>query len=108
VQVDTAYLSFYWVVGCVFSTAAGNSSECAPDRLLLMLPPALSLYSQTAGAEQAPLVQKLLQDLQAPSDSDSPGNAAAAAAAAAAFRDSTVHDDCYGVPRFVSAIRTDS
>jgi hypothetical protein len=46
--------------------------------------------------------------LQAPSDSDSPGNAAAAAAAAAAFRDSTVHDDCYGVPRFVSAIRTDS
>jgi hypothetical protein len=52
----------------------------------------LMFLLQTAGSEQAPLVQQLLQQQQAGS--------------APAFRDVRVHEDCYGVPRFVSATRT--
>jgi hypothetical protein len=56
-------------------------------RLPACLPAALLL--QTAGSEQALLVQQLLQEQQA--------------GGAPAFRDVRVHEDCYGVPRFVSA-----
>lgn len=50
---------------------------------------------QTAGAEQAPLVQQLLQSLQEPG-----------AGSSCAFTNVTIHEDCYGVPRFVSATRS--
>ncbi|WIA33827.1 hypothetical protein OEZ86_006936 [Tetradesmus obliquus] len=56
-----------------------------------MLLPGGFLALETAGSEQAPLVQQLLQEQQA--------------GGAAAFRDVRVHEDCYGVPRFVSATR---
>lgn len=56
----------------------------------------LLLLLQTAGAEQAPLVQQLLQSLRVP----------AAGAELPAFGGVVVHEDCYGVPRFVSATRT--
>lgn len=50
---------------------------------------------QTAGAEQAPLVQQLLQSLREPG-----------AGSSCAFTNVTIHEDCYGVPRFVSATRS--
>jgi len=57
------------------------------------------LVFQTAGADQAPLVQQLLEQLQAPA-------ADAADTARTAFVNVAVHADCYGVPRFVSATRS--
>lgn len=57
------------------------------------------LVFQTAGADQAPLVQQLLERLQAPA-------AGAADIARTAFVNVAVHADCYGVPRFVSATRS--
>ena len=60
--------------------------------------PTPALCRQTAGAEQAPLVQQLLQSLMVPA-------AEGCATCGAAFVDVAVHEDCYGVPRFVSATR---
>eukprot|EP00775_Hariotina_reticulata_P001556 gene1556-1896_t len=64
-----------------------------------MLAPGGFLALETAGNEQAYLVQKMLQQLQASRTTS------AESAGLHAFRDVVVHDDCYGVPRFVTASR---
>lgn len=67
----------------------------------------LFLALQTAGAQQAPLVQQLLQSLQVPAGG--PANTQSQSGdGRPAFADVVVHEDCYGVPRFVSATRTHS
>jgi hypothetical protein len=67
---------------------------------LLLPDTARTTISQTAGADQAPLVQQLLQTLRADGQ---PGGSESSLELA--FVEARVHKDCYGVPRFVTASR---
>lgn len=73
-----------------------DSLQVVCEQAVDMLAPGGFLALETAGAEQAPLVQRLLQSLKEPR----------AAGSSCAFADVIVHEDCYGVPRFVSATRS--
>lgn len=76
-----------------------DSLQVICEQVVTMLAPGGYLVLETAGADQAPLVQQLLEQLQAPA-------ADAADTARTAFVNVAVHADCYGVPRFVSATRS--
>eukprot|EP00879_Flechtneria_rotunda_P023690 GHRR01025079.1.p2 GENE.GHRR01025079.1~~GHRR01025079.1.p2 ORF type:complete len:122 (-),score=37.24 GHRR01025079.1:40-405(-) len=82
--------------------AAVHVHVCSPSMsamtitffLLLIVLLQTCLYAlQTAGNEQAYLVQQLLHQFVTLSH-------------VPAFTDVKVHDDCYGIPRFVSATRS--
>jgi methylase of polypeptide subunit release factors len=94
---------------------AADAWRCARVQVICeqavgVLAPGGFLCLETAGAEQAPLVQQLLQALQAAPCDAAPGNDSSSGGGvgggARAFADVRVHGDCYGVPRFVTATRT--